>query len=343
MKKTRKPGMGVECVLLVFLACGVASAAGQSAPAPATSPPAGSSAGRAAGAPPAPPEEEAQPLGGDWAPDLLYEIWNSSNPAASEALYHAAFAAGPAVIPDLEAALKDDRTAEFAAQALAFMGGNRALEILSKLVNDRRDLGLKRFFYGALGEADSPEATRVLLDAIANSDSEPDRTITEAAVLALTVRSDAGLVPKLRGLESKVRDPVVRDDLENAADVIGARAKYLALPENQNPDFSLDRAVRTYFIPALETSPPAAAPARRLASAPGGAAKAPHPDPEEPPVRVKIDRLTFSPDQTRALARVVFEIPSAIAHYDMVLAKRAGNWRLASVWLGSEEEKPDLQ
>ena len=55
-------------------------------------------------------------------------------------------------------------------------------------------------------------------------------------------------------------------------------------------------------------------------------------------MKVKITHLTFSPDRTRALARVEFQIPSAIAHYDMVLQKQAGNWRLASVWLGEEED-----
>jgi hypothetical protein len=281
-------------------------------------------------------------MAGDWAPELLYGIWNSPNPQASEALYCAAFAAGPAVIPDLEAALKDDRTVEFAAQSLAFIGGNRALEILSKLANDPRNLGLKRFFYGALAEVDSPEGMRALLDAIANADSEPDRTVTETAILALTVRSDAGLIPLLRELESKVQDPVVRDDLENAAEVIGARAKYLASPENQNADFSLDRAVRTYFIPALDTHA-AAGPTRKSATPRSGTAGARRPDPEEPPVSVKIDHLTFSPDRTRSLARVDFEVPSATAHYDMVLEKRGGNWRLASVWLESEEEKPSSE
>ena len=60
--------------------------------------------------------------------------------------------------------------------------------------------------------------------------------------------------------------------------------------------------------------------------------------PADPPVNVKISHLTFSPDHARALARVEFEIPSAIARYDMVLQKQAGNWRLASVWLGEEED-----
>lgn len=294
---------------------------------PAPSPPPASSAA---------PDETAAPAPSDWAPELLYGIWNS-NPEASDALYRAAFAAGPSVIPQLEAALQDDRTAEFAAQSLAFIGGERSLEILSKLMNDPRDLGLHRFFYGALGEIDTPQATRALLDAISRSDSEPDRAITEAAILALTVRSDTSLIPQLREAESKVQDVVIRDDLENAVDVIGARARYLALPEGRKPDVSIERAVRNYFIPALETPPPTPA---KPSSAPQGAKpSARRAAPERPLVQVKIQNLTFSPDKTRALARVIFEVPAAVAQYDMVLEKRYGDWKLASVWLGPEFEK----
>ena len=47
------------------------------------------------------------------------------------ALFHASFAAGPDLVPFLEASLKDDRTAEFAAQSLAFIGGDKALKILN--------------------------------------------------------------------------------------------------------------------------------------------------------------------------------------------------------------------
>jgi hypothetical protein len=294
---------------------------------------------------PSPPAPSAgkdieAPIPGDWAPELLYGIWNSDNPEASEALYRAAFAAGPDIIPQLEAALADDRTAEFAAQSLAFIGGRQSLEILAKLMKDKRDLGLRRFFYGALGEIATPEATRVLLDAIANSDAQPDRTITEAAILALTVRSDKALIPELREAESKAHDPVVRDDVENAIDVIGARAKYLATPEGEKPDFSIERAVRTYFIPALETSPPPSAQAKTTRAQ--TAKQAAHPAaPERPPVTVKIDRLTFSPDKTRALASVTFEIPGTVAKYDMVLQKQLGNWTLASVWLGPEYQQPE--
>ncbi len=294
-----------------------ASARAQQAPAPST---------RAPQANPAEISELAgddSVLPGDWAPELLWAILSSPNPAASESLYHAAFAAGPSLVPQLVAALKDDRTAEFAAQSLAFIGGEPALNALWKLQEDKRDLNLRRFCYGALGEFDSPQATDALFNVIEHSDSEPDRTVTEAAILALTVRSDSKVLARIKAAESKVRDVVIKDDLENASAVIGQRAKYLATPEGQKAGGSLEAAVRTYFIAALEPPPPA--PGRQ---------------PEKPAVKVDIRQLTFSPDKTRALARVTFEDPSAIAYYDMVLQKRAGNWTLASVWLGQEEEKP---
>ncbi len=105
-------------------------------------------------------------------------------------MLRATFAAGPAIIPQLAAALKDDRTAEYAAQSLAYIGGDQALPILWKLLSDPRDLNLRRFTYGALAEFDSPQATDMLFDVINKSDDEPDRTVTEAAVIALTVRTD---------------------------------------------------------------------------------------------------------------------------------------------------------
>ncbi|HET7841035.1 MAG TPA: HEAT repeat domain-containing protein [Terriglobia bacterium] len=337
----RKYGKAVARAMwcVVLSVCLPVLAASQAQPQAKPSPPASTSApqapvaGTISGS-----TDDAPPLAGDWAPELLYGIWNSPNSDASEALYGAAFAAGPDLIPQLDAALKDDRTAEFAAQSLAFIGGNRALEILSGLVRDPRDLGLKRFLYGALGEMDTPEATQALFDAIANADREPDRTITETAILALTVRSDAGVAARLRELETKAQDPVIRDDLQNAADVIAARAKYFASPEGASPDFSLERAVKTYFIPALET-PSAPAPAKP-AHAPGAKGAA---APPEPQAKVSVDHVVFSPDHGRALARVSFSVPGAIAHYDMVLAKQAGNWRLASVWLGSQEETQGQQ
>lgn len=284
-------------------------------------------------APLAPPTlltEEEAPLPGDWAPQLLDAILGSPNAEARDALYRAAFAAGPGIVPQLEAALKDDRTAEFAAQSLAFISGARALEILWKLVSDPRDLNLRRFYYGALGEFDSKEAVETLLSVINHADAEPDRTVTEAAIIALTVRSEPSLVPQLREVAKKVKDVVIRDDLENASEVIERRAKYLASPEGKATGVSIERAVRTYFKPALE--PPLPAPV------PPAASKRQH-APTPPTVEVKIMNLAFSPDKTRALARVVFEDPSARADYDMVLQKRFGEWTIASVWLGLEAEK----
>ncbi len=297
----------------------------------------------------------------DWAPELLDAILTSSNEEAHDALYRAAFAAGPAIVPKLEAALQDDRTAEFAAQSLAFMGGAQALEILAKLVSDKRDLDLRRFYYGALGEFDAPQATEVLLDAVRRADQEPDRTVTEAAVLALTVRSDASLVAPLRQVEAGIKDFVIHDDLDNALEVIQIRARYLSTLDGKNSGASIEGAVRAYFIPALEPpTPPAAtgaaaaahsAPnptphavgARSPASSRPPAARAKRsaaPAPTAPAgIKVEIRNLTFSRDKQRALARVVFEDPEAYASYDIVLEKRFGNWAIASVWLGVEAEK----
>lgn len=275
-------------------------------------------------------EQQEAPRPGDWAVDLLDAILSSPNAEAHDALHRAAFSAGRALVPQLEAALKDDRTAEFAAQSLAFIGGEKAMEILWKLVSDPRDLNLRRFCYGALGEFDSPEATQALLDVVKRSDSEPDRTVTEAAILAFTVRSDTSLLPKLREVQAKLHDVVIRDDLDNALAVIERRAKYLTSPEGKAPGSSIERAVRTYFMPALEPPGPPSPPARSRAAGPA---------PEKSPVQVTIQNLTFSPDKTRALARVIFEDPTARADYDIVLQKRYGDWSTASVWLGSEIEK----
>ncbi len=286
---------------------------------------------------PAASDQEEAPLPGDWAPELLYGIWNSPNSQAADALYHAAFAAGPPIIPQLQEALKDDRTAEFAAQSLAFIGGEKALKVLDKLVADPRDLNLRRFFYGALGEFDSPQATDILFNVINKSDSEPDRTVTEAAIIALTVRTDPALLPRLRAAEAKLQDVVIRDDLENAYAVIDARAKYLTSPAGKKLGGSLQEAVHTYFIPALEASSDNAdSPGQRKIGP--KAAETAHAN-HRPPISVEIRSITFSPDKTRALAHVVFEDPSALANYSMVLQKQAGNWTLASVWLGLETEK----
>lgn len=296
--------------------------------------------------------EQDAPLPGDWAPELLDAILSSPNPDASEALYRAAFAAGPGIVPQLEAALKDDRTAEFAAQTLAFIGGGKALEVLAKLVEDPRDLDLRRFCYGALGEFESPEAGQALLKAVKRADAEPDRTVTEAAILALTVRSDMTLIPSLRQAQEKIKDIVIRDDLDNALEVIQMRARYLASPEGKSAGSSVEQAVRSYFIPALEpVSTSAASKSESLPQRSGasnehaGSAKntagASPTVRSESGVKVSTQNLTFSPDKTRALARVVFEDPSAMANYDIVLQKRYGNWTVASVWLGSEVQKPE--
>jgi HEAT repeat protein len=284
---------------------------------------------------------EETPLPGDWAAELLDGILSSPNQEAQDALYRAAFAAGPSLVPQLAAALEDDRTAEFAAQVLAFIGGEKATQILWKLQEDKRDLNLRRFYYGALGEFDAPQATDTLFDVINKSDAEPDRSVTEAAILALTVRSDPRLLPRLREAESKIQDVVIHDDLDNALAVIEERSKYLASPEGKKVGGSVEAAVRTYFIAGLEPPPPLRQPTGRSESKMPAPKSPPSRQAPKPPVSVEIRYLTLSPDKTRALARVTFEDPSAIAEYDVVLQKRFGDWTVASVWLGSETEKPE--
>jgi hypothetical protein len=264
----------------------------------------------------------------DWAGELLDGILSSDNPEAADSLFRAAFAAGRGIIPQLTEALKDDRTAEYAAQSLAFIGGEEALQVLWKLQEDKRDLNLRRFFYGALAEYDTDQATQTLFEVINKSDAEPDRTVTEAAILALTVRTDPKLPDMIRQAEKKVNDVVIHDDLENALDVIQIRSKYLATPEGKKAGGSIDAAVRTYFIPALQPPPLSQADVELHRAAP------------KPEVKVEIQNLTFSPERLRALAAVTLEDPSAIAKYDLVLQKRLGNWGVVSVWLGAETEKP---
>src|SRR5579872_5887442 len=92
---------------------------------------------RAASAVTAHAQASAQPSAQD--SELLEEFLKSPNGEPGDNLFHAAFAAGPAIIPQLQAALKDDRTAEFAAQSLAFIGGPKARAILATLVGDPRD------------------------------------------------------------------------------------------------------------------------------------------------------------------------------------------------------------
>ena len=279
---------------------------------------------------PEPESAEATVLPGDWGPELLDGILSSPNGEAADSLRRAAFAAGPAIVPQLEAALKDDRTAEFAAQCLAFVGGEKATQILKNLVGDPRDLNLRRFYYAALGESNSPEATDTLLKVINSADQEQDRTVPQAAILALTVRSDLKLVPRLRKAEARIKDPVIRDDLDNAIAVIETRAQLLASAANKSTGSSIERAVRTYFLPALELPPPP----------PTSTEPAGRPAPARLAVHIETKNLTFSPDQNRALARVNFEDGSAEAQYDIVLQKRSESWTVVSVWLGPVTEKP---
>ena len=284
-------------------------------------------------------DQDEPPLG-DWGPELLDGILSSPNEEAQVALLQAAFAAGPAILPQLAAALKDDRTAEFAAQSVAYIGGNQALPILWQLLSDPRDLNLRRFTYGALAEFTSPQATDMLFDVINKSDNEPDRTVTEAAVIALTVRTDAALIPRILASEKKLQDVVIRDDLDNARAVIEERSKYLATTEGKKSGGSIESVVRTYFLPALEPAPAegigAPAAARKNVGRP---LTAPPAKPTRPMVSVDVRNVTFSPDKNRALARVIFEDPSAMAYYDFVLVKNYGEWTLSSVWLGTEAEK----
>lgn len=268
-------------------------------------------------------QERKELLNEQWSPAKLYSILNSQDPVASEDLYRAAFAAGPAIIPKLENALKDDRTAEFAAQTLAYFGDARSLTILRGLLKDPRNLDLRRFYYGALGGRNDPQDIDILLDKIRNSDHEPDRTVTRDAILALSISSDADLVPKLRQAGKQVSDPVIQDDIATAAMVIGLRAQYLASPAGKNSGSSVNRAINTYFMPALQ-------------AAPGGGDESG----QDSRVEVHVKHLTYSPDRTRALAAVDFENPEAVASYQMVLQKTQAGWKVASVWLGEEREKP---
>jgi hypothetical protein len=322
---------GLACLLGSYPV--TAPAAQQEAPAqttpgkpvePAPAPPAPSPAA------PATDDGDVQP--GDWAPELLDAILTSPNSNAAGFLYDAAFGAGLGVIPQLQAALRDDRTAEFAAQCLAYLGGEQAFKILAALISDPRNLNLRRFFLGSLGEYHTPEVTRLLLNAVEKSDEEPDRTVTEAAIWALTVRSDPALVPELRQAESKIQDFVIRDDVDNALHVIDARARYLASAEGKKAGGSIPEAVRAYFIAGLENAP-SPAPKR-----PTGPSPTP---PPPPPAKTEVQRVTFTPDRTRALAHVIFEDSEAIADYNIVLQKQLGDWVVVSVWVISQTEKPE--
>jgi hypothetical protein len=287
-------------------------------------------------------EEDEKPLPGDWAVALLDKISSSPNPEARDGLLRVVMAVGPPAVPLLEPALQDDRTAEFAAQALAFIGGEKALKLLWGLTSDKRDLNLRRFYYGALAEFGAPEATETLLDVIKKADSEPDRTVTETAIVALTVQSDPKVLPALREADKAIQDVVIRLDLESAMEVIDRRAKRQATGQ-QKSSGSVEYAVRSYFAPALESPPPpegAPTPAAKPASARGVPAKPPaRSTPPPPAVDVHIQNIALSPNQSRALARVIFEDPSASATYDIVLQKQFGEWTVASVWTGAQTEK----
>jgi hypothetical protein len=313
---------------LLLAGCAFSLAAGLLAQSPSSTPPAQARPAQPSKDKEAGDESQAE-SSRDWAAQLLDGILTAPNPDAADSLFRAAFAAGPSLVPLLAEALEDDRTAEYAAQAIAFIGGQEGLQVLWKLRQDKRDLNLRRFFYGALAEYDSDQATQTLFEVINKSDAEPDRTVTEAAILALTVRTDPKLPDLIRAAQKNLQDVVIRDDLENALDVIEIRSKYLASPEGRKAGGSVDAAVRTYFIPALQPPPE-----------PEGHA-AGHPAEPPPKVKLEIQNLTLSPDKMRALAAVTFEDPAAIANYDLVLQKRLGNWVVVSVWLGGESAKPE--
>lgn len=267
-------------------------------------------------------KQRDQLLHEQWDPARLYAMLSSQDPEASEDLYRGAFAAGPAIIGKLEKALVDDRTAEFASQELAWFADARSMAILQKLLKDPRDLDLRRFYYGALGGADDPGDVEILLNQVRNSDHEPDRTVTRNAILALSVSSDAALAAKLRQVEQQITDPVIQDDLDTAAMVVGMRARYMATPAGKRSGSSVTQAIRSYFMPALQAMPSAGD-----AGQPSG-------------VEVNVKNLTWWPDNARVLAAVDFENPEAVASYQMVLQKNQAGWKVASVWLGDEREKP---
>jgi HEAT repeats len=271
-------------------------------------------------------QERSQLLIQEWDPAKLYAILSSQDEQASENLYRAAFAAGPAIIPKLENALKDDRTAEFAAQTLAYFGDARSLAILAKLLNDPRDLDLRRFYYGTLGGSNDPRDVETLLNKVRTSDREPDRTVTRDAILALSIGSDPNLATKLYQLEKEVTDPVIQDDIDTAAMVVELRAKYMATPAGKAAAASLEQTIRSYFMPALQ-------------AAPGGSDAGQ----QDSGVEVHVRDLTYSPHKTCVLAAVDFENPEAVASYQMVLRKNQAGWKVVSVWLGDEREKRQPQ
>jgi hypothetical protein len=269
-----------------------------------------------------------------WVPNLLYGIIDSSNRSALDALYDAAFAAGPALVPELDAAaIADDRTAEFAAQSMAFIGGSQSINALANLLHDPRNLDLRRYYYGALGLAEGPANSQILINAIRHANDEPDRVVTDAAIVALTVRSDPSLLPPLQQTETKITDPVIQGDLANAISIIQTRARYLASRGGQVTARSIQQAIHTYFIPAFQSVPAAArgrnGAQRARATGSGPARRA----------GFVIQHVEYSPDHDRALARVRFEDGEAIAHYWLVLQKEGSGWEVDTAWLGAERER----
>ena len=132
--------------------------------------------------------------------------------------------------------------------------------MLWRLLSDPRDLNLRRFTYGALAEFDSPQATDILFDAINKSDNEPDRTVTESAVIALTVRTKPlcrACLPRKKNFRTS-----------SSATTWTTPGKSLKsgpstwLPQGKHSGGSIESAVRTYFIPALEPQSASAAPGR---------------------------------------------------------------------------------
>ncbi|HET7101622.1 MAG TPA: HEAT repeat domain-containing protein, partial [Terriglobia bacterium] len=198
-------------------------------------------------------------------------------------------------------------------------------DILAKLLKDPRDLDLRRFYYGALGAGRDPQDVEILLNQVRTSDHEPDRDVTRNAILALSISSDAALVPRLYQAEKDITDPVIRDDLETAAMVVGLRAKYKSTPAGKSAGSSVEQTIRSYFMPALQAMP-------------GGSDAGPPSG-----VEVSVRNLTWSPDKTRVLAAVDFENPEAVASYHVVVQKHQAGWKVASVWLGEEREKPQTQ
>ena len=139
-----------------------------------------------------------------------------------------------------------------------------------------------------------------------NPTPEPDRTVTEAAVIALTVRTDPSILSRIDAAEKNLQDVVIHDDLDNARMVIAERAKYLATDRGKTAGGSIDSAVRTYFLPALEPPPQTPAEPRPTPNFNGKKPIAPAiraPKLVTPIVRVEVRSVTLSPDKNRALAR----------------------------------------